>query len=76
MPYMPVIALAQSAFIFVLEALTVLAAGQLLFYARFRPTRLCVSTVSTSMGTFMASMVIGGLLGMPYASSFVVLCCA
>jgi hypothetical protein len=73
MPYMPVFALVQSAFIFGLEALTVIAAGQLLFYARFRPTRLCVNTVSPSMTLFLVSMLLDGLLGMPYA--YRLFCC-
>jgi hypothetical protein len=65
LPYMPYFSLGQGVFIFCLEVVTVLAAGQLIYYSRFRPAKLCVTSMSVSMTTFIGSMAVGAALGMP-----------
>jgi hypothetical protein len=63
--HLPYLALGQGLLIFCLQAVTLVAAGRILYATRRQPAKLCVTTMSTSMTIFITSMAIGAVLGMP-----------
>lgn len=66
LPYLTYFGFAQSCVVLVLNALSLITIGSLLFCIRYRPRRLQTTDFSVSMLTFLATHFIGSALSIPY----------